>query len=79
MTHHELALTNLLTFLREHHAEDIYAVTYNGACSVVVLRSPPKGRTMLGWEWNPSDIRGRIAHTTPSGIIVIAPENEVSA
>jgi hypothetical protein len=79
MTHHELALTNLLTFLQEHHAEDIFAVTYNGACSVVVLRSPPKGRTMLGWEWNPSDIRGRIAHTTPSGIIVIAPENEVSA
>ena len=79
MTHHELALTNLLTFLQEHHAEDIFAVTYNGACSVVVLHSPPKGRTMLGWEWNPSDIRGRIAHTTPSGIIVIAPENEVSA
>ena len=79
MNQHALALANLLTFLLEHHAEDISAVTYNGACSVVVLRSPPKGRTMLGWEWNPSDIRGRIAHTTPSGIIVIAPENEVSA
>ena len=79
MNQHALSLANLLTFLLEHHAEDIFAVTYNGACSVVVLRSPPKGRTMLGWEWNPSDIRGRIAHTTPSGIIVIAPENEVSA
>ena len=79
MTHHALALTNLLTFLLQHHAEDIAYVTYNGACSVVVLRSPPKGRTMLGWEWNPSDIRGRIAHTTASGITVFAPDSEVSA
>jgi hypothetical protein len=79
MTTHALALTNLLTFLLEHHAEDIVFVTYNGACSVVVLRSPPKGRTMLGWEWNPSDIRGRMAHTTASGITVFAPDSEVSA
>jgi hypothetical protein len=79
MTTHALALTNLLTFLLEHHAEDVFAVTYNGACSVVVLRSPPKGRTMLGWEWNPSDIRGRMAHTTASGITVFAPDSEVSA
>jgi hypothetical protein len=78
MTNHALALANLLTFLLEHHAEDIFAVTYNGACSVVVLRSPPKGRTMLGWDWNPSDIRGRIAHTTVSGITVFAPDSEVS-
>lgn len=79
MTNHALALSNLLTFLLEHHAEDIEAVTYNMACSVVVLRSPPKGRTLLSWEWNPSELRGRIAHKTPSGITVFAPETEVSA
>lgn len=79
MTHHALALANLLTFLLEHHAEDVEAVTHNPACSVVVLRSPPKGATMLGWEWNPSSIRGRMAHTTPSGITVFAPDFEVSA
>ena len=79
MTNHALALSNLLTFLLEHHAEDIAAVTYNGASSVVVLRSPPKGATMLGWEWNPCELRGRIGHRTSSGIDVIAPETEVSA
>lgn len=74
MTHHELALTNLLTFLMEHHAEDIGGVIYGPHGPSVSLKSPPKGRTMLGWEWEPSLQRGQLVHTTPSGILVFAPE-----
>jgi hypothetical protein len=75
MTHHELALTNLLTFLQEHHAEDLGYVAYTEGRASVTLNRSPKGATMLGWEWNPSpSLRGTIVHTTPSGILVIAPE-----
>jgi hypothetical protein len=75
MTHHQLALTNLLTFLQEHHAEDLGYVAYTEGRASVTLNRSPKGATMLGWEWNPSpSLRGTIVHTTPSGILVIAPE-----
>jgi len=74
MTNHALALTNLLTFLLEHHAEDIGGVIYGPHGASVSLKSPPKGRTMLGWEWEPSLQRGQLVHTTPSGILVFAPE-----
>jgi len=41
----------------------------------VTLNRPPKGATMLGWDWNPSpSLRGTITHTTSSGVTVIAPE-----
>lgn len=74
MTQHALALTNLLTFLLEHHAEDIGGVIYGPHGPSVSLKSPPKGRTMLGWSWEPSLQRGQLVHTTPSGILVFAPE-----
>ena len=74
MTQHALALTNLLTFLLEHHAEDIGSVIYGHHGASVSLKSPPKGRTMLGWSWEPSFQRGQLVHTTPSGILVFAPE-----
>lgn len=75
MTNHALALSNLLTFLLEHHAEDIGYVAYTEGRGSVTLNRSPKGATMLGWEWNPSpSLRGTIVHTTPSGILVIAPE-----
>jgi hypothetical protein len=73
--HHALALANLLTFLLQHHAEDIGYVAYTEGRASVTLNRPPKGATMLGWEWNPSpSLRGTITHTTPSGIFIIAPE-----
>lgn len=74
MTQHALALSNLLTFLLEHHAEDIGGVSYGPHGASVSLKSPPKGRTMLGWTWEPSLQRGQLVHTTPSGILVFAPE-----
>ena len=79
MNQHALGLANLLTFLLEHHAEDILAVSYGPFASMVTLKSPPKGATMLGWEWEPSDLRGKMEHRTASGIIVFAPTHEVSA
>ena len=79
MNQHALGLANLLTFLLEHHAEDIFAVTYGNVSSVVMLKSPPKGATMLGWDWEPSELRGKMEHRTASGIIVFAPTHEVSA
>jgi hypothetical protein len=79
MTHHELALTNLLTFLREHHAEDIGVVSYSITASTIALKSPPKGATMLGWAWEPSPLAGQLMHRTPSGIFIFAPATEVSA
>ena len=79
MTHHELALTNLLTFLREHHAEDIGVVSYSITASTVSLKAPPKGATMLGWSWEPSPLTGQLMHRTPSGIFIFAPATEVSA
>ena len=79
MTHHELALTNLLTFLREHHAEDIGVVSYSITASTVSLKAPPKGATMLGWEWEAGPMRGQLMHRTPSGIFIFAPATEVSA
>ena len=73
--HHALALSNLLTFLLQHHAEDIGYVAYTEGRASVTLNRPPKGATMLGWEWNPSpSLRGTITHTTSSGIFIIAPE-----
>jgi len=75
MNHHALGLANLLTFLLQHHAEDIGYVAYTEGRGSVTLNRSPKGATMLGWEWNPSpSLRGTIVHTTPSGILVIAPE-----
>lgn len=75
MNHHALGLANLLTFLLQHHAEDIGYVAYTEGRGSVTLNRSPKGATMLGWEWNPSPtLRGTIVHTTPSGILVIAPE-----
>lgn len=72
---HSLALANLLTFLLEHHAEDIGSVSYGGLAGVylghVHLKSPPKGATMLSWEWETS--QGITFHRTPSGIIIYAP------
>jgi hypothetical protein len=79
MTHHELALTNLLAFLREHHAEDIGVVSYSITASTVSLKAPPKGATMLGWEWEAGPMRGQLVHRTPSGIFIFAPATEVSA
>lgn len=75
MNHHALGLANLLTFLLQHHAEDIGYVAYTEGRGSVTLNRSPKGATMLGWEWNPSpSLRGTIVHTTPSGILVVAPE-----
>lgn len=75
MNQHALGLANLLTFLLEHHAEDLGYVAYAEGRASVTLNRSPKGATMLGWEWNPSpSLRGTIVHTTPSGILVIAPE-----
>lgn len=75
MNHHALGLANLLTFLLQHHSEDIGYVAYSEGRGSVTLNRSPKGATMLGWEWNPSpSLRGTIVHTTPSGILVIAPE-----
>jgi len=75
MSHHALPLANLLTFLLQHHAEDIGYVAYTEGRASVTLNRPPKGATMLGWDWNPSpSLRGTILHTTPSGVTVIAPE-----
>jgi hypothetical protein len=51
MTPHALGLANLLTFLLEHHAEDIGVVSYSITASTVSLKAPPKGATMLGWAW----------------------------
>ena len=55
-------------------AEDIGGVIYGPHGASVSLKSPPKGRTMLGWTWEPSLQRGQLVHTTPSGILVFAPE-----
>lgn len=75
MNHHALGLANLLTFLLQHHAEDLGYVAYTEGRGSVTLNRPPKGATMLGWEWEPSpSLRGTMVHTTPSGILVIAPE-----
>lgn len=75
MTTHALALTNLLTFLLEHHAELITHVHYDGRRAIVTIGAPPRGHTMLGWEWEPStSLRNTLTHTTPSGILVLAPE-----
>jgi hypothetical protein len=79
MTTHALALTNLLTFLLEHHAEDIGGVSYSATASTVWLQSPPKGATMLGWEWEQSALQNQLLYKTPSGIFVFAPSTEVSA
>lgn len=79
MTHHALALSNLLTFLLEHHAEDIGVVSYSMTASTIALRSPPKGATMLAWEWEEGPLRGQMIHRTPTGIYVLAPSSEVSA
>lgn len=79
MTHHALALADLLTFLLTHHAEDIGVVSYSITASTVALRSCPKGATMLGWEWELSPLTGQLMHRTPSGIYVYAPSTEVSA
>lgn len=79
MTHHALGLSNLLTFLLEHHAEDIGVVSYSITASTVALKSPPKGATMLGWAWEPSPLTGQLMHRTPSGIFIFAPSTEVSA
>jgi hypothetical protein len=75
MTPHALALANLLTFLLEHHAELIAHVSYKEGRASVMLGAPPRGATMLGWEWEPSpSLRGTLTHVTPSGILVLAPE-----
>jgi hypothetical protein len=79
MTPHALGLSNLLTFLLEHHAEDIGVVSYSITASTVALKAPPKGATMLGWAWEPSPLTGQLMHRTPSGIFIFAPANEVSA
>ena len=79
MTHHALGLANLLTFLLEHHAEDIGVVSYSITASTVSLKSPPKGATMLGWAWEAGPMRGQLMHRTPSGIHIFAPATEVSA
>lgn len=79
MTPHALGLSNLLTFLLEHHAEDIGVVSYSITASTVALKCPPKGATMLGWAWEPSPLTGQLMHRTPSGIFVFAPSTEVSA
>ena len=79
MTPHALGLSNLLTFLLEHHAEDIGVVSYSITASTVALKSPPKGATMLGWAWEPSPLTGQLMHRTPSGIFICAPATEVSA
>lgn len=75
MTDHALALANLLTFLLEHHAESIGSVSYSASIPIVILTEPPKGKTMLGWEWTQASMRGMLSHRTPSGIVVLAPEN----
>jgi len=75
MTQHALALTNLLTFLLEHHAELVTHVHYDAGRAVVTLGAPPRGRTMLGWEWEASpSLKNTLTHVTPSGILVLAPE-----
>ena len=79
MTPHALGLSNLLTFLLEHHAEDIGVVSYSITASTVALKSPPKGATMLGWEWEAGPMRGQLVHRTASGIFIFAPATEVSA
>ena len=79
MTPHALGLSNLLTFLLEHHAEDIGVVSYSITASTVALKAPPKGATMLGWAWEPSPLTGQLMHRTPSGIFISAPSTEVSA
>ena len=79
MTPHALGLSNILTFLLEHHAEDIGVVSYSITASTVSLKAPPKGATMLGWEWEAGPMRGQLMHRTPSGIFVFAPSTEVSA
>ena len=79
MTPHALGLSNLLTFLLEHHAEDIGVVSYSITASTIALKSPPKGATMLGWAWEPSPLTGQLMHRTPSGIFIFAPTTEVSA
>lgn len=79
MTPHALGLSNLLTFLLEHHAEDIGVVSYSITASTIALKSPPKGATMLGWAWEPSALAGQLMHRTPSGIFIFAPATEVSA
>ena len=79
MTHHALGLANLLTFLLEHHAEDIGVVSYSITASTIALKSPPKGATMLGWAWEPSPLTGQLMHRTASGIFIFAPAIEVSA
>jgi hypothetical protein len=79
MSNYELAISNVLTFLLEHHAEHIQFLSLEAApegmkrCTIF-LSCPPVGRTMLGWEWDPSGLRGKIQHKTPTGITVIAPE-----
>ena len=79
MTPHALGLANLLTFLLEHHAEDIGVVSYSITASTVALKAPPKGATMLGWAWEPSPLTGQLMHRTPSGIFIFAPATKVSA
>jgi hypothetical protein len=76
MTTHALALANLLTFLLEHHAELVTHVHYDAGRAVVTLGAPPRGATMLAWEWEPSpSLKGTLTFVTPSGILVLAPEH----
>lgn len=76
---HALALSSVLTFLLEHHAEAIdyvHVITAHGSRQTVIfLSAPPRGATMLGWTWEPSSLRGKVTHVTPSGIVIHAPES----